>query len=64
VADAVEALGQHVHQEAPDKLVRVKPHRLPHFGDRKVDAAGTSNSTSAPLTGQKSSLFQRLALLL
>src|SRR6516165_4508488 len=29
VADAVEALGQHVHQEAPDKLVRVKPHRLP-----------------------------------
>jgi len=23
----VEALGQHVHQEAPDKLVRVKPHR-------------------------------------
>ena len=29
VPDAVEALGQHVHQEAPDKLVRVKPHRLP-----------------------------------
>jgi hypothetical protein len=27
--DAVEALGQHVHQEAPDELVRVKPHRLP-----------------------------------
>ena len=25
----MEALGQHVHQEAPDKLVRVKPHRLP-----------------------------------
>jgi hypothetical protein len=29
VADAVEALGQHVHQETPDELVRVKPHRLP-----------------------------------
>ena len=29
MADAVEALGQHVHQEAPDKLVRVKPHGLP-----------------------------------
>src|SRR5207245_6646168 len=29
VADAVEALGQHVQQEAPDELVRVKPHRLP-----------------------------------
>jgi hypothetical protein len=28
VADAVEALGQHVHQEAPDELVRVKPHRV------------------------------------
>src|SRR5437773_6424603 len=26
---AVEALGQHVHQETPDELVRVKPHRLP-----------------------------------
>ena len=25
----MEALGQHVHQEAPDELVRVKPHRLP-----------------------------------
>ena len=24
VADAVEAPGQHVHQEAPDELVRVK----------------------------------------
>ena len=29
VADAVEALGQHVQQEAPDELVRVQPHRLP-----------------------------------
>jgi len=29
VADAVEALGQYVQQEAPDKLVRVKLHRLP-----------------------------------
>src|SRR5262244_1996539 len=34
--DAVEALGQHVHQEAPDKLVRVKPHGLP--AGRAVDA--------------------------
>ena len=36
VADAVEALGQHVQQEAPDELVRVKPHRLP--AARAVDA--------------------------
>ena len=36
VANAVEALGQDVHQEAPDKLVRVKPHRLP--AARAVDA--------------------------
>jgi hypothetical protein len=28
----VEALGQHVQQEAPDELVRVKPHRLPAVG--------------------------------
>jgi hypothetical protein len=28
-ADAVEALGQHVQQEAPDELVRMKAHRLP-----------------------------------
>jgi len=36
VADAVEALGQHVHQETPDELVRMKPHRLPAAG--AVDA--------------------------
>jgi len=29
VADAVEALGQHVQQKTPDELVWVKPHRLP-----------------------------------
>src|SRR5258707_15768967 len=29
VADAVEALGQHVHQETSYELVRVKPHGLP-----------------------------------
>src|SRR6516164_5613236 len=32
VADAVEALGQHVQQEAPDELVRLEPHRLPAIG--------------------------------
>ena len=36
VADAVEALGQHVQKKAPDELVRVKPHRLPTA--RTVDA--------------------------
>ncbi len=36
VADAVEALGQHVHQETSDELVRVKPHRLPAI--RAVEA--------------------------
>src|ERR1700747_1437576 len=29
VADAGEALWQHVQQEAADDLMRVKPHRLP-----------------------------------
>jgi hypothetical protein len=37
-AAAVEALGQHVQQQAPDELVRVKPHRLP--AARTVDAIG------------------------
>jgi hypothetical protein len=32
----VEALGQHVDQEAPDELVRVEPHGLPAV--RAVDA--------------------------
>ena len=32
MTDAVEALGQHVQEKAPDELVRVKPHRLPAFG--------------------------------
>jgi hypothetical protein len=36
MADAVEALGQHVQEKAPDELVRVKPHRLPTA--RAVDA--------------------------
>ena len=29
MADAVEAFWQHVHQEAPDELVRMKLHRPP-----------------------------------
>src|ERR1700751_2904449 len=32
VPDAVEAFGQHVHHEAPDKLVRVKPRRKRRSG--------------------------------
>ena len=36
MADAVEALGQHVYQETPDELLRVKSHRLPAV--RTVDA--------------------------
>jgi len=32
VADAVKALGQHVHQEPPDELVRGERHRLPPAG--------------------------------
>ena len=36
VADAVEALGQHMQEKAADELVRVKPHRLPAV--RTVDA--------------------------
>src|SRR5215469_15502275 len=36
VADPVEALGQHVHQEAADELMRGERHRLPAVG--AVDA--------------------------
>jgi hypothetical protein len=36
MADAMEAAGQHVHEKAPDELVRVEPHRLP--ARRAVDA--------------------------
>ena len=36
MANAVEALGQHVQKQAADELVRVKPHRLP--AARPVDA--------------------------
>ena len=32
VADAMEALGQDVQQEAPDELVAVQGHRLPAVG--------------------------------
>ena len=49
VADAVEALGQHVHQEAPDKLVRVKPHRLP--AARAVDAIVLATERDAGVVG-------------
>ena len=36
VADPVEALGQHVHKEAADELMRGESHRLPAVGP--VDA--------------------------
>jgi hypothetical protein len=36
VARDFAALGQHVHQETPDELMRVQPHRLPT--SRPVDA--------------------------
>jgi hypothetical protein len=49
MADAVEALGQHVHQEAPDKLVRVKPHRLP--AARAVDAIVLPTERDAGVVG-------------
>src|SRR6516225_1775690 len=49
VADAVEALGQHVHQEAPDKLVRVKAHRLP--AARAVDAIVLPTERDAGVVG-------------
>src|SRR6266478_5002667 len=49
VADAVEALGQHVHQEAPDELVRVKPHRLP--AARAVDAIVLPSERDAGVVG-------------
>src|SRR6516162_4145347 len=49
VADAVEALGQHVHQEAPDELVRVKPHRLP--AARAVDAIVLATERDAGVVG-------------
>src|SRR6516162_2529503 len=49
VADAVEALGQHVHQEAPDKLVRLKPHGLP--AARAVDAIVLATERDAGVVG-------------
>ena len=45
----MEALGQHVHQEAPDKLVRVKPHRLP--AARAVDAIVLPTERDAGVVG-------------
>ena len=49
MADAVEALGQHVHQEAPDKLVRVKPDRLPTA--RAVDVIVLPTERDAGVVG-------------
>src|SRR5215470_13038137 len=49
VANAVEALGQDVHQEAPDKLVRMKPHRLP--AARAVDAIVLAAERDAGVVG-------------
>ena len=45
----MEALGQHVHQEAPDELVRVKPHRLP--AARAVDAIVLAAERDAGVVG-------------
>ena len=45
----MEALGQHVLQEAPDKLVRVKPHRLP--AARAVDAIVLPTECDAGVVG-------------
>ena len=45
----MEALGQHVHQEAPDKLVRVKPHRLP--AARAVDTIVLATERDAGVVG-------------
>ena len=45
----MEALGQHVHQEAPDKLVRGKPHRLP--AARAVDAIVLPTERDAGVVG-------------
>ena len=45
----MEALGQHVHQEAPDELVRVKPHRLP--AARAADAIVFPSERDAGVAG-------------
>src|SRR5271157_3050147 len=49
VADAAEALGQHVHKKAPDELVRMKPHRLP--AARAVDAIVLPAERNAGVVG-------------
>src|SRR6266851_3518867 len=49
VADAVETLRQHMQQEAPDELVRVKPHRLPAAG--AVDAIVLPAKCNGVVTG-------------
>src|SRR5215471_17922699 len=56
VTDAVEALGQHVHQEAPDKLVRVKPHRLPAAW--AVDAIVLATERDAGVVGCKKAMVR------
>ena len=45
----MEALGQHVHQEAPDKLVRVKPDGLP--AARAVGAIVLATERDAGVVG-------------
>ena len=42
----MEAPGEHVQQEAPDELVRVKPHGLPAV--RAVDAIVFPAERNAP----------------
>src|SRR5215475_11412706 len=42
-------LGQHVQQEAPDELVRMKPHRLP--AARAVDAIVLPTERDAGIVG-------------
>src|SRR5246127_3406328 len=48
-ANSVEAVGQHVHQEAPDKLVRVKPDGLP--AARAADAIVLPTERDAGVVG-------------
>jgi hypothetical protein len=45
----MEALGQHVHQEAPDKLVQVKPPGLP--AAQAVDAIVLPTKRDAGVVG-------------
>src|SRR5688572_31779230 len=50
MADAVEAFGQHMHEEAPDELVRAERHGLEAAG--AIDAVVLISEVTPPLSAR------------